>query len=199
MRVVGFGAAELIVLDDWAGAVGRRAARKILKEAAPAVVADDEVEFSVGAEAQDAAVVVAARGLARVLLQRAKAYEVSVERERRAVPDVAVNAVAEQGHFVNRARVNARRAFRPVEVDETVRGEVRVQGDAEKAALRSVVDGEIEHSALHLSILHAQHAARRLLKNQKIVSADEGDACRLVQTCNDRADAEVRDGHRGAV
>src|SRR2546423_12513938 len=135
MRVVGFGAAELIVLDDWAGAVGRRAAREILKEAAPAVVADDYVELAVGAEAQDAAVVVAARGLARVLLQRAQAYEVSVERERRAVPDVAVNAVARERHFVNGARVNAGRAFSPVEVDEAVRGEVRVQGADEQDEL----------------------------------------------------------------
>src|SRR5256714_15054425 len=140
MRVVGFGAAELIVLHDGAGAVVRRAARKILEESAPAVVADDDVEFAVRAEAKDSAVVVAARGLACVLLQRAQVYEVSVERESRAVPDVAVNAVARERHFVNRARVNARGAFRPVEVDEAVGGEVRMQGDAEKAALRSGID-----------------------------------------------------------
>src|SRR2546423_4901968 len=119
MRVVGFGAAELIVLNCRAGAIGRRAAREILKEAAPAVVADDYVEFAVGAEAQDAAVVVAARGLARVLLKRVQVYEVSVERQRRAVPDVAVNAVALEWHFVNRRRVNASRTFSPVEIDET--------------------------------------------------------------------------------
>src|SRR5205085_12598948 len=101
VRVVGFGAAELVVLRDGAGACRGRAAGEVLKHSAPAVVADDDVELAVGAEAQDAAVVVAARGLARVLLQRAQAYEVAVEGEGRAVPDVAVNAITQERHFVN--------------------------------------------------------------------------------------------------
>src|SRR2546423_1229212 len=75
------GAAELVVGDYLTGARDGRPAGEVLHEAASAVVADDDVELAVGAEAQHAAVVVAARGLARVRLQRAQTYERSVEVE----------------------------------------------------------------------------------------------------------------------
>ena len=92
----GSGPAELVV-----GAAGLRRARSTRFWSWPRrpVVADHDVELAVGAEAQDAAVVVAAGcsvGAVGVRLERAQPDQVPVERQGAAVPDEAVDAVAEQ-------------------------------------------------------------------------------------------------------
>src|SRR5205085_8492331 len=96
--------------------------------------ADDDVEFAVGAEAYDAAVVIAAmRGL--VGLEGMQPDERLLKRERRAVPQITVNAIAQERHVVHVRGVRAGAALSPIEIDARVRGKLRTQGDAEQAAL----------------------------------------------------------------
>ena len=97
----GCGPAELVVVARRRGALGQ-----VLQPAATALVADDDVQLAVGAEANDAAVVVAARILRRValvrrlrrgvVLERAQRDQVAIEGERLAVPDESIDAIAEQ-------------------------------------------------------------------------------------------------------
>ena len=77
--VVRLWAAELVVGHGRPGAGGRRAARQVLQLAAPADVADEDVQLAVMAEADDPAVVVAALGLAGILLDRPQPDQVLVE------------------------------------------------------------------------------------------------------------------------
>src|SRR5206468_12880558 len=78
VRVVGLRAAELVVrLPRSEGPVD-----EILHLAATAVVAEDQVELPVGAEAKDAAVVVAAGvAVGDVVLEGVQLDEIAIERE----------------------------------------------------------------------------------------------------------------------
>ena len=80
--VVRLRAAELVVGHGRPGAGGRRATRQVLQVAPPADVADEHVQLAVSAERQDPAVVVAAFGLAGILLDRPQPDQVVVEGER---------------------------------------------------------------------------------------------------------------------
>jgi hypothetical protein len=93
-------------------ALAERAVEQVLQLPAAAVAADHDVDLAVGPEAHDAAVAVAAQRLVRVGLERVQTHERAVERQVRAVPDVAVDVVAEQRHLGERRAVGARRALR---------------------------------------------------------------------------------------
>ena len=62
MRIVRFGPTKLIVRN-------RATTLEILQEAAPAVVAEDDVELAVRTKANHTAVVITTRGLTSILLQ----------------------------------------------------------------------------------------------------------------------------------
>jgi len=72
-----------------------------LQKPAPAVVAENDVELPVRTETNHTAVVIAACGLARVLLQRAQADQIAIEDERRAVPVIAIDAIGEERDLVD--------------------------------------------------------------------------------------------------
>src|SRR5829696_9583451 len=107
MRVVRRRPAELVVCHGRARARRRWSACEVLELPAAADVAGEHVQLPVGAECDDAAVVIAARGLTRILLNRADPDQVAVERQARAVPDVAVDAVPEQRRLAGHRRVGA--------------------------------------------------------------------------------------------
>ena len=71
----------------------------ILQEAASAVIAKDDVQLAVRTKSQDAAIVIAARRLTRILLQRTQLDQIAIERERRSIPDVTIDAVSEKRHL----------------------------------------------------------------------------------------------------
>ena len=70
MGVVRLRAAELVVGNGRTGAGGGRPTWQVLQLAATAHVTDEDVQLAVGAEGQHAAVMVAALGLAGILLDR---------------------------------------------------------------------------------------------------------------------------------
>src|ERR1043165_6480987 len=80
--------------------------REVLQEIATTVVTDDDVELTVWTKPQHAAVVITTRRLAGVLLQRSQLDQVAIERERRAVPHVTIDTIAEHRYFVNVRRVD---------------------------------------------------------------------------------------------
>src|SRR6185295_12150327 len=71
-----------------------------------------------------------------------------------------------------------------------------MQGDTEQAALRSVVDGEIERRAMQNTIDDTLYFAGRFFQNEKIVWANEGEAGRLVETGDHSADSQIVVQHR---
>ena len=79
--VVGLRAAKLVVGDGRTGARGCRPTRQVLQVATSADVTDEDVQLAVGAKGQDPTVVVAAFGLAGVLLDRPQPDQVVVEGE----------------------------------------------------------------------------------------------------------------------
>src|SRR5205814_1192368 len=111
---VGLRAAELIIgLAGAEGAVG-----EILKLPAAALIADLDIKFSIVAEGDLAGVVVAAHGLARIGLERAEHDDVLVECERLLgrIPEVTIDAVAQNGDVGDVAADGSGLALRPVEV-----------------------------------------------------------------------------------
>src|SRR5947208_943633 len=101
MRVIGGGSTESVV-DQWVGEEG--SVRKVLQPAAAALVAHEEVELPVRTKLHDAAIVVALfRAVIRagmpsdcdvVGLARTQHDDVAIECQRRAIPYVAVEAIA---------------------------------------------------------------------------------------------------------
>src|SRR5262245_45263964 len=97
--------------------------RKILKPPTPSLVTHEDVQLSVRAESHHAAVVITCRiGVGRawvawnfdiVCLKGTEADDVLFEGQGRAIPDEAVNAVAEQRHCGVDARVCAGTALGP--------------------------------------------------------------------------------------
>src|SRR5262249_56909700 len=122
-----------------------------------------DVQLAVRAEEDLAGVVVAAQGLAGVdrmcvvLLKRPQLDQVPVERQRilLRIEDKTVHAVAERLSRAWRERRigvadlsqiagnRAGAAFSPIEINEMVAREARVQGDAEQAALGRIIDRQI--------------------------------------------------------
>ena len=70
------------------------------------------------------------------------------------------------------AGVQSGRALRPVQEHMWSRRKVRMEGDAEQAAFRAVIDRKVEHSCL-LIALYADHAAGLFLQHEHIVRSDE--------------------------
>ena len=71
-----------------------------------------------------------------------------------------------------------------------------MQSNAEQAAFRSVVDGEIERRALQDAIDDSFYFAGRFFQNQKIVWTNEGEAGRLIETGDHGADSQIVVQHR---
>jgi len=142
------------------------------------------------------AVVVATLRLAGILLDRADPDEVAVEGQGRPVPDVPVDAVAEQRRFREHVRVRACCAFGPEEVHARVGWEARVERDPEQSPLRAEVDGEVEDSALLRTVDDPLDAARVLFDREDVVPADEGDARRRDEAGGHSSDAQPRVHHR---
>jgi hypothetical protein len=169
-----------------------------LQLTAAADVAQDDVQLAVGAERDHAAVVVAGRRLGRValarrqrsavVLKRPQHGHVLVEHQRRAVPDEAIDAVAEQGngqhvarigaqvgscrrlHHVRHKRIGRRRggAGRPEQIHERRRWKIRVQGDSQEAAFRGVVNGQVKRRALDRAADNVLHLARGLFQHEQL-------------------------------
>jgi hypothetical protein len=196
--VVGRGAAEIVV-GDLAAGIRDQALGDVLHPAAASVVADDDVELAVVAEAQYAAVVVAAqhgqRGISdvvAVVLERPQPDDVAVEGQRAAVPDEAVDAVAQQRNVGDDVAVGAGRALGVVQVHPPRGREVGVQRDAEQPTLAVRVDREVEHRALHHAGRHPLDLAAGLLGDEEVVGADEGHRDRLGQAAGHGGHGEFR-------
>ena len=97
MRIVGLRAAELIVGDDGTRTRGRRTAAQILEPPAASVIANEDVQLAVGAELDDAAVVIAAKRLAGVGLKGMQFDEVRARRQFRAVPFKPITRLPRSG------------------------------------------------------------------------------------------------------
>ena len=141
VRIIRSRSAELVVLHYWTGTSGGRAAWQVLQLTAAADVADQNVKLFVGAEAKNAAVMIAAGHLSGVRLKGAEADDVLRKDQRRAVPDEAVDTIAQKRRLCEDAGVRARRALGPIEIDAWIAGKVRMQGNAEQTALRCKVHG----------------------------------------------------------
>src|SRR5690606_31246924 len=138
-----------------------RSVGDVLEAAADVLIADGHVELAVRSEVDNAGVVVTAPAVQREVRDAwRKLDDVRVEGEGLAVPEEAVDAVAEVGHCFEVFRGFAEEAVRdgafaapgPVDVDPVVGFEVRVEGEAEDAALIRVVGGELQDGLLlHLA------------------------------------------------
>ena len=180
---------------------GRRPVHEILQLAAAAVVAKLDVQLAVRTEPDDAAVVIAARlAVRQIVLKRAKLDQVSIERQRRSVPDETVDAVSKQRHGENivgvRTCLRRVRAFRdsrnkriggwrrragPEEIHKMSGCKIRVQGNSQESAFRCVVDGEIEGRSCHRSVDDVLDLTSRLLEHQKLIGTQKCDRYRLIE------------------
>jgi hypothetical protein len=216
--------AELIVELARTG----RAIWEVLQLAPPSVVAHLDVELSIRAETDHAAVVVAPRRLRfvtlserhrrAVVLERAQHDQVVVEPERCAVPDEAIDAIAQQRHFEDvvavgreHVRVQARAFIRkegigrrrgaaagPVEIHTRIGRKVRMQRDAEQTALRREVDAKVQDSGRDHAVHDTLDQAGVLFEYQQIVGAQERDRDRLGESTHYRSDPERWHEHLGA-
>jgi hypothetical protein len=186
--VVRLRAAELIVVD----ARAERAVDKVLQLPPASVVADDDVELLVRAEADHPAVVIAAQRLPRISLERPQLDDVLIERERRAVPDETIDSVAEQRNVGEIVAVGSAQRLRPVQVDPAGREEVRVQRDPEQSSLGRAVHRQVEHGALHDAVDDVLHLAGGFLEHEHVVRPEKGHADRLVEPGCRRPNREVR-------
>jgi hypothetical protein len=184
VRVVRFRPAELIVRDP--GPEGT--VDEVLQLSAPPDVAEEDAQLPVRAELDHAAVVVPSLRLRKgaerrrhrreVLLDRPQPDQVPIEGERRAVPDEAVNSVAEQRRLAHHRRIGAGRALGPEQVHAPVRRKVGVERDPEHATLGAKVDREIEHRRMHDPVYDSLDLTAVLLENEQVVGTEERDARR---------------------
>src|SRR5205807_4428955 len=172
----------------------------VLQVTAPAVVTHQNVQLAVWPKTQHAAVVIPARLLVCVRLKSVQLDQIAIEGERRAVPDVAIDSIAEQRHIRKICRIDTRVALRPIKIDVSVESKIRVQSDSQTAPLRSAVHGEIERRrALNHTVRDSLNFARVLLEDKKLVVADEGHARRLRQSSDHSLDGKIRIGHGWTV
>ena len=191
MRVVGCGSPEVVVRH--------RARQVVLRPAAAAVVADDDVELPVGAERQDPAVVISPQHRQRrvghvvaVVLERAQPDDVLVEDQDAAVPPETVHAVAKQRDVREDVRVGAGCAFGVVQIHVRRAREARVQRDAQQAPFAVGVHGQVEHDACHEAVGHTLDLPGRLLGDEDVVGPDERHRDRLRQAAHDGRYTQAR-------
>src|SRR5207247_5766 len=96
-----------------------------------------------------AGIVVAAHGLVGVGLERSQHDDVPVQSQslRGRVPNKSIHAIPERRRFGQIRAINAGAALGPVEIDSMTLSEIRLQSNAEQAALGSGVDGQVESRA----------------------------------------------------
>ena len=204
MRVVRLRPAAGIV-DEGLGL--ERAVRKILQPAAAPLIAHEDVERSIRPESHDSAVVVPRRIVvvrSRVSgdwevvgLQRAHFDDVSIEGERRAIPDEPIHTVAEERDVEDRIRVGSGAALSPSNVHPRRRRKVWMKDQTQETALRVGVDREIEHwRGLDDTRGHALHHARRLFEHEEVVLTQKDNPDRLADARTEHdADLEIRVEH----
>ena len=141
MGIVGFGPAELIVWH-------RRSTRHILEESAPAIVPHQNVKFTVGTKTQDTAIVITSQRLVGVGLISTQLDQVAIEHQRGSIPNVSIDAIAEQRNIRQIRRIKARAALSPVKIDQPIEFEVRIQSEAKQSTFGSAVHCQIEHGVL---------------------------------------------------
>src|SRR5262249_10490426 len=130
--------------------------RKILHPAAPSLIAHEYIELAVGPEAHYATVVVAVfsgvlcagmprhRDVVRLPCPQHDQVTVKGKRGRNRVPSEAINPVAQQRDLADNRRVGTRRrALGPAYVDEGSHWEIRMQHQAQEAALGIRIHGEV--------------------------------------------------------
>ena len=141
--------------------------------------------------------------LVGVGLKRAQMNQVPVEPQRRAVPDEAVDAIAEQRRARGIRGVDRTPAASvavlsvQIQIDAGVAREARMQRDAEQPPFRGGVDREIERRrGLHHAVDDPLHLARCLLQDEEVASPDERHPDGLREPGDDGGDGEVRVEHR---
>src|SRR3990172_2678318 len=97
MRVIGFGAAELVIRHCWSRAIGGRPTGKILHVAAPSRIADENVELTVGSKGDHTSIVVTSLRLPGILLDSTEHDQVVVQGQAGSIPDETIHPVAQQG------------------------------------------------------------------------------------------------------
>ena len=132
-----------------------------------------------------------ARSRAQSSLEGPELDDVAGEDEPAVLPLEAVDPVAHQPHVAAAGAVGAGLALAPEQVDPAVALELRVQRDAEQAALRVRVHREVEDGVRHGAVPDPLDLAARLLEHQEVVTADEGHRRRLRQPRHRGADREV--------
>ena len=168
---------------------------------APALVADLDVKLPIAPEEDLAAVVVPAHRLVRIRLERAQHDDVLVERQRlgSGVPEVAIDAIAQDGDVGQVGAVGAGAALGPVEVHAVGVGEVGLKRDTEQPALGGGIDGQVQRRAGHGAVDHVLHLPAGLFQNQEIVGSEECHAGGLIEAGDHGADVEARVGHLGSL
>lgn len=122
--------------------------------------------------------------------------EVRIGPQAAAVPDEAVDAVAQQRHLAQHIGIEPGRALGPADVDERQRRKIRMQRNTEQATFRGGIDGKIEHGRrLHHAPGGPFHLAGRFFQDQGVVGADKGDPDRRGQATEVSGDLQVRVEH----
>ena len=199
MGVVRLRSPERVVDDRWRQ---ERPVRQVLQPPSAALVAHEDIELAVRPEPHHAAVVVAV--LVRVVrawmagnrnvvgLAGAQQDEILRQRQRRAIPDEAIDAVAEQRHVGHPRAIRARAALRPTNEHVRSRREVRMQYQAQQASLRVRVHRQVENRyRLNDAVDDPLHLTRCLFQHEGVVRPDEDDADWLIQPADEGGDLEV--------
>src|SRR5215207_2386374 len=108
MSIVWLGAAKLIIRNCRTGASGCWATGQILELTASSDIPDKDIEFAIRPEGEDTAIVIAARRLSlitligrlgrSIILEGAQFDQVEIKGKHVAVPNEAINAIAQQRH-----------------------------------------------------------------------------------------------------
>ena len=122
--VVGRRTAELIIWLTWP----KGTSGQVLQLPAPTLVADLHIKLAIGTEQDLAAIVIAPHGLTGVRLKRPQHNNVFVQCQRLYdwVPDVSINAIAQQWHVSQIGAVGICAALRPVEIHAMVVDEIGI-------------------------------------------------------------------------
>jgi hypothetical protein len=170
-----------------------RSIGEILHLPPPAIVPHVDIKLPIRPEAENAAIMITSQRLVHVRLEGSQSNEIVVERERGSIPDEAIDAITQQGHFFEGRRVCARRAFGPKKINARICGKGWVKRNPEQTSLRCGIDGQIERrERLNDPVHYAFHMATGLLENQQVIITQECHGRRSEQSAHDRSDTEFR-------
>ena len=185
--------------------VGAASVGQVLQLGPLVLISDDQEQLPVLAEHERSGVVIASDAARRVGVQgvASELDEVPVPGQLRAIPDEAVDAITQIRQRLCLVGVSAEHsvarfalgALGPIQIDEAVLGEVRVEGDAQQPALVEEVDRQIQDRFAHLSIGHAVHLTGALLCDEEVIGPKEGHRGRLGKAAGGDFDGEGRIRH----